>query len=92
MKNTRTIEVWVYTRKMDDSEMPISAENAQNRSCAVAGFRRLMPKEMTNTIASGARMKTHFSGLTNIATPNEVSMVLPTRAAAAPASVVTAPI
>ena len=37
MKNTRTIEVWVYTRKIDDSETPISAENTQNSIWAVAG-------------------------------------------------------
>ena len=67
MKNTRTIEVCVYTRKIDDSEMPISAENTQNSICAVAGLSRLMPNEMANTIASGASMNTHFSGLTNIA-------------------------
>ena len=67
MKNTRTIEVWVYTRKIDDNDTPISAENTQNSICAVAGARRLMPAEMTNTMASGARMNSHFSGLTNIA-------------------------
>ena len=67
MKNTRTIEVWVYTRKIDDSEMPISAENTQNSIWAVAGCSRLMPAEITNTIASGARMNSHFSGLTYIA-------------------------
>ncbi len=67
MKNTRTIEVWVYTRKIDDSEMPISAENAQNSICAVAGFSRWMPKEMAKTIASGARMNTHFERAGNIA-------------------------
>ena len=67
MKNTRTIEVCVYTRKIDDSEMPISAANAQNSSWAVAGLSRLMPNEIANTMASGARMNSHFSGLTYIA-------------------------
>ena len=67
MKNTRTIEVCVYTRKIEDSEMPISAENTQNSIWAVDGARRLMPAEITNTMASGARMNSHFSGLTNIA-------------------------
>ena len=38
-----------------------------NRSWAVDGCRRLMPAEITNTMASGARMNSHFSGLTNIA-------------------------
>ena len=47
--------------------MPISAANTQNRICAVEGARRLMPAEITNTIASGASMNSHFSGLTNIA-------------------------
>jgi hypothetical protein len=57
----------VYTRKIDDSEMPISAANAQNSIWAVAGRSRLMPNEMANTMTSGARMNSHFSGLTNIA-------------------------
>ena len=35
--------------------------------CAVAGLSRLMPNEIANTIASGASMNTHFSGLTYIA-------------------------
>jgi hypothetical protein len=51
MKNTRTIEVCVYTRKIDDSEMPISAENTQNSIWAVAGRSRLMPAEIANTMA-----------------------------------------
>src|SRR5438445_67405 len=55
MKNTRTIEVWVYTRKIEDSEMPISAENTQNSIWAVAGRSRSIPAEITNTMASGAR-------------------------------------
>ena len=67
MKNTRTIEVWVYTRKIDDSEMPISAANTQNSIWAVAGRSRLMPAEIANTMTSGARMNSHFSGLTYIA-------------------------
>lgn len=67
MKNTRTIEVCVYTRKIDDSDTPIKAENTQNRSCAVDGARRLMPAEIANTMTRGARMNSHFSGLTNIA-------------------------
>src|SRR3954470_20283749 len=67
MKNTRTIEVCVYTRKIDDSEIPIKAENTQNSIWAVAGRSRSMPAEITNTMASGARMNSHFSGLTNIA-------------------------
>src|ERR1700704_1657921 len=67
MKNTRTIEVCVYTRKIDDSEMPISAENTQNSIWAAAGCSRLMPAEITNTITSGARMNSHFRGLTYIA-------------------------
>ena len=67
MKNTRTIEVWVYTRKIDDSEIPIRAENTQNRICAVDGAKRLMPAEIANTMTKGARMNSHFSGLTNIA-------------------------
>ena len=50
MKNTRTIEVCVYTRKIDDSEMPINAENTQNSIWAVAGRSRLMPAEIANTM------------------------------------------
>ncbi len=38
MKNTRTIEVCVYTRKIDDSEMPISAANTQNSSLRGRGL------------------------------------------------------
>ena len=43
MKNTRTIEVCVYTRKIEESEIPISAENTQNNIWAVAGCK---PDEM----------------------------------------------
>ena len=49
-----------------------------------------MPNEMANTITSGARMNTHFSGLTNIATPKAVRYWLPMRPAAADWSGVTA--
>ena len=64
MKNTRTIEVWVNTRKIEPSDSPISAAKIQNIICAVAGRMRSMPKLSTNTIASGASMITHLSGLT----------------------------
>ena len=67
MKNTRTIEVGVYTRKIDDSETPISAEITQNSIWAVVGRSRLMPNEITITMISGASMNSHFSGLTNMA-------------------------
>ena len=51
--------------KIEPSDRPISAAKIQNITCAVAGRMRSMPKLSTNTIASGARMTTHFTGLTN---------------------------
>src|SRR4029079_17346614 len=92
MKHTRTIEVCVYTRKIDDSEMPISAENTQNSIWAAAGCSRLMPAEITNTITSGAKMSSHFRGLTYIACTHGVRKALPNLAAPADGSVVTAAI
>ena len=53
--------------KIEPSETPISAAKIQNRTCAMAGRIRWMPKLSTKTIASGASMTAHFSGLTNSA-------------------------
>ena len=42
--------------------------------CAVAGRMRSMPKLSKNTKPSGAKITTHFSGPTNKALPNAVSI------------------
>jgi len=59
----------VYTRKIEDSEMPISAENTQNKH--LGGSREqdgLMPAEITKHHGERRQDETAISGgLTNIA-------------------------
>jgi len=58
----------VYIQEIEDSEMPISAENTQNNIWAVAGSKPVDAGQITNTMASGARNEKPFQGAsTNIA-------------------------
>jgi hypothetical protein len=61
MKKICAIEVFVNTRKIDDSDTPITAANSQNVSCAAPTLIFSMRKERKNTNASGASMTTYFS-------------------------------
>ena len=52
----------VKTRKIDDSDTPMMAANAQNVICAAPTLIFSTRKERKRTKPSGASMTSHFSG------------------------------
>jgi hypothetical protein len=66
MKNTRAMLSPVYTRKMPDSDKPISAAYVQKPALAAPRLIRSMRKLNNTTSASGASSTTQKSGVAAI--------------------------
>ena len=66
MKKTRAMLWCANTRKMLDSDRPMTAENSQKAICAPLTLIEFIRALMKNTNRSGAKITTQRSGLNRI--------------------------